>query len=78
MPDLITIPSNSAFNAKILTTFGKLNDQDILDVDGCAERLITQLMDRYGWGPAYAQTNVNRFCTKLSESITSTDHGANQ
>lgn len=57
--------SKSAFKAGVLSTFGKLDEQDIMDVDGRSERLATQLMDRYDWSSAYAQTRVDEFCSNL-------------
>ena len=50
-----------AFNARILTNFGKLDQRDIVDINGCTERLLVQLMERYGWSFAFAQTKVDRF-----------------
>ena len=78
MPDLMNIPSNTAFNARILTTFGKLDAEDIEGIDGCTDRLVTQLMDRYGWSAAYTQTRIDGFCTDLSEATACSDIGAEQ
>jgi hypothetical protein len=53
--------AKSIFNAKLLITFGKLDQQDIAYIKGCSDRLVVRLMDRYGWGFAYAQTQVAHF-----------------
>lgn len=55
-----------AFNAAILRTFGKLDQQDINAIDGVAERLVTHLVQRYEWSPGDAVIRVNRFNAKLS------------
>ncbi len=57
--------SNLAFKAGVLATFGKLDEQDIEDIDGCSELLVTNLIDRYGWSPAYAKTKVDEFYSNL-------------
>jgi hypothetical protein len=59
--------SKSEFNSRILTTFGKLDDRDIADINGCSKRLVTYLMDRYAWSPAYAQIEADRFDSNLLE-----------
>ncbi len=56
-----------AFNARILTTFGKLDQLDIANINGCSQRLATQLMDRYGWSPTDAQIKAERFSSNLSK-----------
>ncbi len=53
--------ANVAFKQGILSTFGKLDDFDIDKISGSPERLLTTLMDRYGWSPSYAKIQVETF-----------------
>jgi len=55
-----------AFNAAILTTFGKLYQQDIDSIDGDAERLHTHFIQRYEWSPDDAASRVESFRAVLS------------
>ena len=59
-------PSRSTFNARLLTTFGKLDEQDIDDINGCQQRLAVHLINRYGWNTEEAQAKVDRFSSSLS------------
>jgi hypothetical protein len=53
--------ANVAFKQGIMSTFGKLDDFDIDKISGSPERLLTTLMDRYGWSPSYAKLKVETF-----------------
>lgn len=57
----------SAFNTGILTTFGKVDQQDIDKIDGNSERLVTQLIQQYGWIPEDAQNRVDFLSARLSK-----------
>lgn len=57
-----------AFSEGILTTFGKLNQRDIEKIEGQPIRLVTHLIDQYGWNAAFAQTKVDAFCSRLSNA----------
>ena len=57
---------HSAFNDAILTTFGKLDQQDIDDINGNVERLITHLAERYELTPDTARNRAERFLTNLT------------
>ncbi len=56
-----------AFSEGILTTFGKLDQQDIAQIEGQSARLVSHLIDQYGWSADFAQTKVDGFCTYLSD-----------
>lgn len=60
-----------AFNAAILTTFGKLDQQDIKMIDGNADLLLTHLVRRYEWTPHNAASKVKRFRADLTISSVS-------
>ena len=60
-------PSKLLFASRVKTTFGKLDEQDIGEINGCSERLVMKLMDRYGWNPTYAHTKVAQFSSNLSD-----------
>ena len=55
----------SVFQAGVLTTFGKLNEQEIEDCDVSSNRLAAVLIHRYGWSAAVAQTKADEFWNKL-------------
>ena len=57
--------SKPVFNARLLTTFGKLDEQDIADINGCQKRLVTELINRYGWNADEAQSKVDQFNSNL-------------
>ncbi len=57
--------SKPAFNARLLTTFGKLDEQDIAKINGCRKRLVTQLINRYGWNADEAQSKADQFSSTL-------------
>ena len=60
--------SKPAFNARLLTTFGKLDEQDIADINGCQKRLVTELINRYGWNADDAQSKVDQFSSTLTNA----------
>ena len=68
----------SAFDAGILTTFGKLDQQDINEVDGHAERLVALLIERYAWSSDVAQSRVESFCVGLTQRPRSDRVAANE
>ena len=51
MLDQKTKLATSVFSAGILTTFGRLSQGDIDDIDGHPERLVARLIEQYGWEP---------------------------
>ncbi len=55
-----------AFNAEILRTFGKLDQQDIDNIEGSSERLRTHLIQRYKWSLDEAASRVASFRAVLS------------
>ncbi len=61
--------NHSAFNAGILTTFGKLSQQDIESLDGNSERLETLIAERYGSSREVARNKVERFRFELSNGL---------
>ncbi len=50
--------AQAAFNADVLTTFGKLSQQDIDKIDGNPERLVAELIEQYGWQADVARHRV--------------------
>ena len=57
---------NTLFNAGVLTTFGKLDQSDIDEINGRPERLIEELVLQYGLTADEAQHRVEGFQSKLS------------
>jgi hypothetical protein len=57
---------HSAFNDAILTTFGKLDQQDIDDINGNIERLISHLAAQYELTPETARFRAERFLINLT------------
>jgi uncharacterized protein YjbJ (UPF0337 family) len=51
----------------IKTTFGKLTDDDLMQADGNADKLMGALQARYGYTKAQAQTEWNKFAQKHAE-----------
>lgn len=58
--------ARNRFNDGILTTFGKIDAQEIAEVDGQPVQLATLLMKKYGWSSADAQHKVDLFMTRIS------------
>ncbi len=56
--------AKSLFSDGILKAFGKL---DQWDIDGSPERLVTQLIEQYGWNPKDAQSRVEELRASLSK-----------
>ena len=63
--------SKSMFKVKVLTTFGKLNEQEIDECDASPDRLAALLVDRYGLSPTDAQSRVDEFCGNSKTSCVS-------
>ncbi len=40
MIGLNRMAANMQFNARVLTIFGNLNEQDVEDINGCSKRLV--------------------------------------
>ncbi len=58
--------TRNRFNDGILTTFGKIDAQEIAEVDGQPVQLAALLMKKYGWSSADAQHKVDLFMTRIS------------
>lgn len=59
--------AKAAFAQAILTTFGKLDERDIKQIDGRIDRLLILLTDRYRWTDSFAKEMVQKsFVEKLS------------
>lgn len=54
----LTKSEKAAFAQGILSTFGKLDECDIEQIDGRLERLIALLMVRYSWSDEYARRKI--------------------
>lgn len=59
--------TRSLFSAGILKTFGKLDQQDIDNINGSSDRLASQLIQQYGWSPEDAQSRVEGLRATLSK-----------
>ena len=55
------------FSHGILTTFGKLDQQDVHTIDGNTERLVTPMMEQYGWQLDDARSRVDLFRASLTK-----------
>jgi uncharacterized protein (DUF2132 family) len=49
-----------------MTTFGKLDADDISKINGSPEQLESLLMDHYGWSTIHAHAKVDRFMSRIS------------
>ena len=54
------------WGATIKATFGKLTDDDLLQADGNADRMMGALQKRYGYTKSKAQTEWNRFAQQYT------------
>ncbi len=63
-----------AFNASLLTTFGKLDQKDIHEIDGQYDRLADCLMSRYQWDAETAQSKIAQFRSNLVDSVETPTH----
>jgi hypothetical protein len=61
MQSLTWKPTISIFNATLRTTFGKLDEQDISEIDENYDRLASCLADRYEWDNELAQAKIVQF-----------------
>ena len=50
--------TKAAFNADVLTTFGKLTQEAIDKIDGQHHLLVNELVEQYGWEEAVAQRRI--------------------
>lgn len=50
--------NKAAFNADVLTTFGKLNQEAIDKIDGQPHLLVNELVAQYGWEEAVARRRI--------------------
>ena len=53
----------------IKKTFGKLTDDDLMQADGNADKMIGSLQERYGYSKEQAQTEWNRFAQGQGERL---------
>jgi uncharacterized protein (DUF2132 family) len=58
--------AKQAFSRTIVTTFGKVTQRDIDEIDGRIERLSIRLMELYGWDAEEAQVKIDAFLAQLS------------
>lgn len=58
--------ATKTFNDGILTTFGKLDEFEIEELDGQPEKLVVALMKYYGWSDAGAREKVDQFLTRIA------------
>lgn len=65
----------AAFARGILTTFGKLDECDIEKIDGRLERLISLLMQRYGWSDEFARKMIRESFPKKNSPNKLRSHG---
>lgn len=61
----------AAFNTDVLTTFGKLSQQDIDKIDGQTARLVAVLIEQYGWAEDVARRRVIGIGATLSQGLKS-------
>ncbi len=61
-----TTLANQEFNRAIMSTFGKLDASDIDAIDGSSERLVSRLVEHYGWNQAETQAKVDRFLRHIN------------
>ena len=52
----------------VLRTFGKIDQDDLVRIDGNSERLVSRLVHRYDWQPDEARRKVEEFCDRLATS----------
>lgn len=48
-------------------TWGKLTDDDLMSIDGKREKLLGILQERYGYDRARAESELNKFMSKVDE-----------
>lgn len=53
----------------IKTTFGKLTDDDLLQADGNADKMMGALQERYGYSKEKAQTEWNNFAQQHTDKV---------
>ena len=53
----------------IKTTFGKLTDDDLLQADGNADKMMGVLQARYGYSKEKAQTEWNNFAQQHADKV---------
>lgn len=46
---------------QVKSTWGKLTDDDLQQIDGDREKLIGKLEERYGWSKSEADAQLDRF-----------------
>lgn len=53
----------------IKETFGKLTDDDLLQADGNADKMMGALQERYGYTKAQAETQWNKFTQQQVDKV---------
>jgi hypothetical protein len=76
MQGLTWKPTTSIFNAALRTTFGKLDEQDISEIDENYDRLASCLADRYEWDYEFAQSKIVQFRSAVLRTSDSFVSGA--
>lgn len=56
----------------IKTTFGKLTDDDLLQADGNADKMMGALQERYGYTKEKAQTEWSKFAQQHADKVEDT------
>lgn len=68
------------YSGKLKEKWGKLTDDDLTTISGKRDQLVGKLQKRYGMAKDQAESQVDEFVRKLSESESSHDarkaHGA--
>ncbi|MEO6061885.1 MAG: CsbD family protein [Thermoflexales bacterium] len=54
--------------------WGKLTDDDLLRLSGKTEQLAGVLQQRYGYGKAQAETEINKWVSKHDTKVKSAQH----
>lgn len=69
--DILTGKWNE-LKGKVKETFGRLTDDDLMQVEGSTDRIVGVLQQRYGYNKEQAQREWGNFVNSQSNSVTTT------
>lgn len=65
----------TSLKGKIKETFGKLTDDDLLQMQGSTDRIVGVLQERYGYSKVQAQQEWDAFARRQSATMADTSAG---
>lgn len=73
MNSTATATQLDVFNSKIRATFGKLDEHDIIAIDGNADKLSEALKEKYGFSTTEVQSRLDSFAIRVPKKSTTTN-----